>query len=32
VHATGMRREATALDRKRYGLVQTALQERYGWK
>ena len=32
VHATGMRREATALDRKRYGLVQTALRERYGWK
>ena len=32
VQPGGMRREATALDRKRYLLVQNALRERYGWK
>ncbi len=31
VHAAGMRREATALDAKRYQRVKTALAARYGW-
>ncbi len=32
VHPRGMRREATALDRVRFGRVQSALRERYGWR
>ncbi|MFB7170486.1 type II toxin-antitoxin system PemK/MazF family toxin [Streptomyces sp. NPDC056254] len=31
VHESGMRREACALDRGRFGLVVTRLRERYGW-
>ena len=31
VHADGMRREASALDRERFAGVATALHERYGW-
>lgn len=31
VHADGMRREASALDRERFARVAAALQERYGW-
>lgn len=32
VHPQGMRREACALDRARFGLVVHRLQERYGWR
>ena len=31
VHARGMRREAAALDRARFGKVAAALRARYGW-
>ncbi len=31
VHARGMRREAAALDRNRFGAVAAALRARYGW-
>jgi hypothetical protein len=31
VHPAGMRREATALDSRRYGLVKKALTRRYRW-
>ncbi|MFG2335621.1 type II toxin-antitoxin system PemK/MazF family toxin [Streptomyces yangpuensis] len=31
VHESGMRREACALDRGRFGLVVDRLRERYGW-
>ncbi|WP_111768292.1 type II toxin-antitoxin system PemK/MazF family toxin [Nakamurella deserti] len=31
VHPEGMRREATALDARRYGLVEAALTRRYHW-
>ncbi|MFD8410544.1 type II toxin-antitoxin system PemK/MazF family toxin [Streptomyces sp. NPDC059650] len=31
VHEAGMRREACALDRGRFGLVANRLRERYGW-
>ncbi|MYV54229.1 type II toxin-antitoxin system PemK/MazF family toxin [Streptomyces sp. SID3212] len=31
VHENGMRREACALDRQRFGLVVHALRLRYGW-
>ena len=31
VHADGMRREASALDRARFARVADALHERYGW-
>jgi mRNA-degrading endonuclease toxin of MazEF toxin-antitoxin module len=31
VHADGMRREASALDRARFDAVAAALQRRYGW-
>ncbi|WP_345802574.1 type II toxin-antitoxin system PemK/MazF family toxin [Microbacterium sp. AZCO] len=31
VHADGMRREASALDRKRFTIVADALHRRYGW-
>ncbi|MEL4318558.1 type II toxin-antitoxin system PemK/MazF family toxin [Leifsonia sp. YIM 134122] len=31
VSRTGMRREAAALDRRRYELVESALRARYGW-
>lgn len=31
VHETGLRREAAALDRSRYGRVAAALVGRYGW-
>jgi len=31
VHERGLRREAAALDRARYGRVAAALQQRYGW-
>lgn len=31
VHDAGMRREAAALDRKRFDAVAVALQKRYGW-
>lgn len=31
VHADGMRREASALDRARFALVADALHERFGW-
>ncbi|WP_314502302.1 type II toxin-antitoxin system PemK/MazF family toxin [uncultured Microbacterium sp.] len=31
VHADGMRREASALDRARFGRVADALHGRYGW-
>jgi hypothetical protein len=32
LHQAGMRREATALDRRRYGAVRDALVARYGWR
>ncbi|MCI0155753.1 type II toxin-antitoxin system PemK/MazF family toxin [Leifsonia shinshuensis] len=32
VHPNGMRREAAALDARRFATVRTALQERYGWR
>jgi hypothetical protein len=32
VRADGMRREAASLDTRRYALVATALDERYGWR
>ncbi|MCB5907216.1 type II toxin-antitoxin system PemK/MazF family toxin [Streptomyces pinistramenti] len=32
VHPKGMRREACALDRDRFGLVAQRLRERYGWR
>ncbi|MGA4845203.1 type II toxin-antitoxin system PemK/MazF family toxin [Streptomyces sp. G5(2025)] len=32
VHERGMRREACALDRVRFGLVVLRLRERYGWR
>ncbi|MEU6315243.1 type II toxin-antitoxin system PemK/MazF family toxin [Streptomyces sp. NPDC047014] len=32
VHESGMRREACALDRGRFGLVVNRLRERYGWQ
>ncbi|MFF9482408.1 type II toxin-antitoxin system PemK/MazF family toxin [Streptomyces sp. NPDC014733] len=32
LHPQGMRREACALDRGRFGLVARRLQERYGWR
>ncbi|MFD8954987.1 type II toxin-antitoxin system PemK/MazF family toxin [Streptomyces xanthophaeus] len=32
VHESGMRREACALDRGRFGLVVDRLRERYGWQ
>lgn len=31
VHTDGMRREASALDRKRFSQVADALHQRYGW-
>ena len=31
VHSGGMRREASAVDRRRYELVAAAVRERYGW-
>ncbi len=31
VHVRGMRREAAALDRRRFAAVAAALQGRYGW-
>ncbi|GAA1951289.1 type II toxin-antitoxin system PemK/MazF family toxin [Microbacterium deminutum] len=31
VHADGMRREASALDRRRFAVVADALHRRYGW-
>ncbi|KQX06762.1 growth inhibitor PemK [Leifsonia sp. Root1293] len=31
VHPAGMRREAAALDQRRYELVEAALRSRYGW-
>ncbi|WP_082508983.1 type II toxin-antitoxin system PemK/MazF family toxin [Microbacterium sp. Leaf161] len=31
VHESGLRREAAALDRSRYGRVASALARRYGW-
>ncbi|HAQ60111.1 MAG TPA: PemK domain-containing protein, partial [Microbacterium sp.] len=31
VHASGMRREAAALDRRRFAQVEAALRERHGW-
>jgi hypothetical protein len=31
VHRLGMRREAAALDVGRFGIVATALRERFGW-
>lgn len=31
VHDSGMRREAAALDRKRFDIVAAALRARYGW-
>ncbi len=31
VHQGGMRREAAALDERRYGTVRSALVARYGW-
>ncbi|WP_426626334.1 type II toxin-antitoxin system PemK/MazF family toxin [Leifsonia sp. McL0607] len=32
VHKNGMRREAAALDARRFATVRTALQQRYGWR
>ena len=32
VQQTGMRREATALDARRFALVRDALRARYGWR
>lgn len=32
VHDTGMRREAAALDRRRFEAVASALAQRYGWR
>lgn len=32
VHVRGMRREAAALDRRRFGAVAGALRTRYGWR
>jgi hypothetical protein len=32
VHRSGMRREAAALDEKRFGVVREALASRYGWR
>lgn len=32
VHDAGMRREAAALDRRRFEAVASALQARYGWR
>ncbi|MFF1633281.1 type II toxin-antitoxin system PemK/MazF family toxin [Leifsonia sp. NPDC058248] len=32
VHQQGMRREAAALDARRFGAVRTALSARYGWR
>ncbi|WP_307451784.1 MULTISPECIES: type II toxin-antitoxin system PemK/MazF family toxin [Microbacterium] len=32
VHDDGMRREAAALDRKRFDMVAAALAARYGWQ
>ena len=32
VHADGMRREAAALDRRRFELLADALEARYGWR
>ncbi|KQV08556.1 hypothetical protein ASC63_12720 [Leifsonia sp. Root112D2] len=32
VHQQGMRREATALDRRRFEPVRSALMARYGWR
>jgi hypothetical protein len=32
VHATGMRREASALDEIEYQRVEAALRRRYGWR
>ncbi|GAA4147036.1 type II toxin-antitoxin system PemK/MazF family toxin [Leifsonia shinshuensis] len=32
VHRTGMRREAAALDARRYATVRSALRELYGWR
>lgn len=32
IHPAGMRREACALDRARFGLVVHRLQQRYGWR
>ncbi|MFZ4895849.1 type II toxin-antitoxin system PemK/MazF family toxin [Plantibacter sp. Mn2098] len=32
VHPGGMRREAAALDARRFGMVATALRQRYGWR
>ncbi len=32
VHRDGMRREAAALDRTRFGRVAAALRARYGWR
>ena len=32
VHATGMRREASALDEIEYQRVEAALRQRYGWR
>lgn len=31
VHGTGMRREAAALDAKRFATVRSELQKLYGW-
>jgi hypothetical protein len=31
VHGTGMRREAAALDARRFATVRTALRKLYGW-
>ena len=31
VHPAGMRREASSLDERRYGLVEAALTRRYNW-
>lgn len=32
LHQAGMRREATALDSRRYAVVRDALVARYGWR
>lgn len=32
VHRDGMRREASVLDARRFGIVTDALRERYGWR
>ena len=32
VQQSGMRREAAALDSRRFGAVRSALAERYGWR